>query len=112
MGVSTHVLDATHGTPAPDVAVTLEVQTRDGSWASVAADITDADGRIGALVADGDLLAGTYRLTFEVGTYYARNNVDTFFPQIVIVFAVLDATRHYHVPILLSPFAYSTYRGS
>jgi len=99
--LSTHVLDATTGQPAAGVAVRL---SRDG--AELAAASTDTDGRIGKL-ADG-LAAGTYRLVFDTGRYFTA----TFYPEVVVTFTVSGPERHYHVPLLLSPFAYSTYRGS
>ncbi|MFI6045951.1 hydroxyisourate hydrolase [Nocardia sp. NPDC051321] len=102
--LSTHVLDAMRGAPAQDVAVTLY---RGAEQLDSAA--TDADGRIPAL--GGALPAGTYRLVFGTGAYFAGHEVDTFYPEVSVAFAVTEE-RHYHVPLLLSPFAFSTYRGS
>jgi 5-hydroxyisourate hydrolase len=100
--LSTHVLDATTGRPASGVPVRLE--RPDGS---VAADArTDTDGRVAKLAAGLD--AGDYRLVFDTGGYFR----DTFYPQVVVTFSVTGPEQHYHVPLLLSPFAYSTYRGS
>ncbi|MFD0365198.1 hydroxyisourate hydrolase [Nocardia sp. GCM10030253] len=101
--LSTHVLDAVRGAPAAGIAVTLygEEQLDAGE--------TDADGRIGALGAT--LAAGTYRLVFDTGSYFAGLGVDSFFPEVSVAFVVTEE-RHYHVPLLLSPFAFSTYRGS
>ena len=104
--LSTHVLDAVTGTPAVGVAVTLT----DTAGASMAAAQTDDDGRVATL--SGDLAAGTYRLHFDTGSYFATKNVDAFYPEVVITFDVLGEDEHFHVPLLLSPFAYSTYRGS
>ncbi|PYO68996.1 MAG: hydroxyisourate hydrolase [Gemmatimonadetes bacterium] len=102
-GLSTHVLDTALGRPAAGVAVTLAIQ-KANSWQEVARAKTDADGRVAALLEDGALERGaTYRLHFEVGT--------TFFPYVDVVFTVRD-DRHHHVPLILSPFGYSTYRGS
>ncbi|MFC9896784.1 hydroxyisourate hydrolase [Nocardia sp. NPDC127579] len=102
--LSTHVLDAVRGVPAAGIAVALY----DGAE-QLAAAVTDTDGRIGAL---GPALGpGTYRLVFDTGGYFAAQGVQTFYPEVVLAFAV-TGERHYHVPLLLSPFAYSTYRGS
>jgi 5-hydroxyisourate hydrolase len=102
--LSTHVLDTVRGAPAAGIAVTLYggKQRLDGG-------VTDADGRIGALGAT--LAAGTYRLAFDTGSYFDELRVDSFFPEVSVTFVVAEE-RHYHVPLLLSPFAFSTYRGS
>ena len=106
--ISTHVLDIGVGRPAKGVHVVL---TRDDG--TVVRDATtDADGRVKDLVAEGKLEAGTYRLRFDVGAYFQAQNIETFYPEATIVFVVRDANAHYHVPLLLSPFGYSTYRGS
>jgi len=104
--LSTHVLDAVRGAPAAGVGVRLD---RDGDL--VAEATTDADGRIGRL-GPPELAAGTYRLTFATGAYFAALGQPTFYPQVQITFTVGEPEQHYHVPVLLSPFAYSTYRGS
>ena len=100
--ISTHVLDATTGRPAAGMPVRLE--STGGS--PVAEARTDADGRVGTLATGLD--AGDYRLVFDTGGYFP----DTFYPQVVVTFTVTGPGQHYHVPLLLSPFAYSTYRGS
>jgi 5-hydroxyisourate hydrolase len=100
--LSTHVLDATSGRPAAGVVVRLEGAGGD----RIAEATTDADGRVGKLAADLD--AGVYRLVFDTGAYFPQ----TFYPQVVVTFRVDGPEQHYHVPLLLSPFAYSTYRGS
>jgi 5-hydroxyisourate hydrolase len=105
VSLSTHVLDATRGRPAAGVAVRLS--GRDGPLATGE---TDADGRC-RLVA-GELAAGTYRLVFETGAYFAGNGTETFYPEVTVTFEIRDAAAHHHVPLLLSPWAYSTYRGS
>jgi len=108
--LTTHVLDAATGTPA--VGVTVELT--DSSGLSVADGVTDADGR--ARLGPELLPAGDYTLTFRTGAYFADLGVDTFYPLVSVTFSVevaADGTsRHYHVPLLLSPFAYFTYRGS
>jgi 5-hydroxyisourate hydrolase len=101
--VSTHVLDAVRGVPARGVGVRLE--RVDGTL--LAAGVTDGDGRIGDFA--GDVEPGVYRLRFDVETYLAT---ETFYPEVLVTFRVQDAAAKHHVPLLLSPFAYSTYRGS
>jgi 5-hydroxyisourate hydrolase len=108
--VTTHVLDAVTGRPAAGVAVVLERRGSDG-WAPVAQERTDGDGRVGRLGAD-ELDAGTYRVTFAVAAYFAERGQETFYPEVVISFTLDDPAAHYHVPLLLSPYAFSTYRGS
>jgi 5-hydroxyisourate hydrolase len=103
VSISTHVLDASDGRPAPGVPVVLDRRTDDG-WDEIATRVTDADGRVPDLAATSEV--GFYRLTFDV------EDRSAFFPEVVIVFRVTDADAHHHVPLLLSPFAYSTYRGS
>jgi 5-hydroxyisourate hydrolase len=108
--VTTHVLDAVTGRPAEGVAVVLEHRGPDG-WGRLAEARTDGDGRVGELGPD-ELDAGTYRVTFAVGDYFAGRGQDAFYPEVVISFTLADPAAHYHVPLLLSPYAYSTYRGS
>lgn len=103
-GLSTHVLDAVRGLPAVGVTVTLFRGAE-----TVASGATDTDGRIPALAAE--LPSGDYRLSFDTGAYFARTEVETFYPEVSISFSV-RGERHLHVPLLLSPFAFSTYRGS
>jgi 5-hydroxyisourate hydrolase len=109
--ITTHVLDVSLGRPARGVALRLE-RLEGGAFRELARGETDADGRAGALLAPGPLEAGTYRLRFEVAPYFASTSRAGFYPYVEIVFAVEAADRHYHVPLLLSPFGYSTYRGS
>jgi 5-hydroxyisourate hydrolase len=106
MSLSTHVLDAMSGRPAAGVAVTLT----DAAGATLTTATTDDDGRIATL--GDDRPAGVYRLHFDTGGYFTRLDVPTFYPEIVIAFEITDPTGKYHVPVLLSPYAYSTYRGS
>jgi 5-hydroxyisourate hydrolase len=106
MSLSTHVLDAMSGRPAAGVPVTL----LEADNTVVAGSTTDDDGRIGQLA--DNLAPGIYRLRFDTATYFATHAVETFYPEIVIAFEVSDSSAKYHVPLLLSPFAYSTYRGS
>ena len=103
--LSTHVLDTAAGRPAEGLRVTLE--SADGSVLAEA--LTDADGRVGALA--GDLVAEDHVLRFDTGGWFAARGETAFYPEVVVAFTVLD-DGHYHVPLLLSPFGYSTYRGS
>lgn len=105
--ISTHVLDTSRGCPGEGIAVRLESDSAE----TLATAVTDADGRAGQLVT-GDLVVGTYRLVLDTAAYFARTGTPTFFPTVEITFAISDAGQNYHVPVLLSPFAYSTYRGS
>ncbi|HEX8304362.1 MAG TPA: hydroxyisourate hydrolase [Jatrophihabitans sp.] len=106
MSLSTHVLDAVHGRPAHGVPVRLE-HRGPGGWIALAERVTGADGRIADL--STGLAAGSYRLVFDTESYLGPQ---AFYPEVVISFRVEGAGQHYHVPLLLSPFAYSTYRGS
>lgn len=108
--ITTHVLDSVTGRPAVKVAVVLE-QRVTGGWRELAAGDTDADGRMSELGPEA-LPAGRYRVTFDTGSYFAARAQTTFYPHVTIVFELDDEAAHYHVPLLLSPFAYSTYRGS
>jgi 5-hydroxyisourate hydrolase len=105
--VTTHVLDAALGRPAAGIAVALH----DAHGDELATGVTNVDGRVPELGPDA-LPAGDYRLVFETAAYFAAARRDTFYPRVTIDFTLADETSHYHVPVLLSPFAYSTYRGS
>ncbi|MEU5881573.1 hydroxyisourate hydrolase [Spirillospora sp. NPDC047279] len=109
MSLSTHVLDTHRGLPATGVPVRLD--RHDGeTWRSVAEGETDADGRWRALEEPPE--TGTYRLRFGTGPYFAGLGVPTFYPEISVIFTVADGGTRQHVPLLLSPYGYSTYRGS
>ena len=111
-GITTHVLDTSRGQPAGGVPVTLEIEAA-GGWKLVGKGTTNADGRISDLVsAEVSIMPGVYRLIFDTGKYFASHQSESFYPQVTIVFRLADAAQHYHVPLLLSPFGYSTYRGS
>jgi len=111
--LSTHILDTSCGRPAAGVAVSLATRAADGTWLPLGAGTTDADGRLRTLLApEAGLPAGTYRLEFDVAAYFAATATPAFFPAVTITFEVRDADQHHHVPLLLSPFGYSTYRGS
>ena len=111
-GITTHVLDTARGRPASGVPVVLEIRSEDG-WRELARATTDDDGRVRQLLPAGSsLIPGVYRLTFDLDRYFAARESEGFYPEAAIVFHVRDAAQHYHVPLLLSPFGYSTYRGS
>lgn len=107
--VTTHILDTGSGTPAAGVAVVLSGK-ESGTWQELARSATDADGRAKDLGPE-QLAPGHYKLTFATGSYYASQQSATFFPEVDLIFEVAGP-EHYHVPLLLSPFAFSTYRGS
>lgn len=112
--ITTHVLDAVTGRPASGLDVALERLGTSG-WEAVSSGCTDQDGRLRSLT-PGDVPAGTYRLTFATGAWFSAAGRETFYPDVTVTFRVTagadGATGHHHVPLLLSPFAYSTYRGS
>lgn len=112
MGITTHVLDTARGAPARGVPVKLERAIGDG-WELVGEGETDMDGRLKTLLSpDVALTPNAYRLTFDTHAYARKNMLESFFPSVQIVFDVRDSSQHYHVPLLLSPYGYSTYRGS
>ncbi|MBG6216911.1 5-hydroxyisourate hydrolase [Arthrobacter sp. CAN_A6] len=108
--VTTHVLDTGTGRPARGVTALLSLKSADG-WEAIADGTTDVDGRVRDLGPDR-LEPGTYRISFGTGEYFSSTGTETFFPEVTLTFTVSSPTEHYHVPLLLSPFAYSTYRGS
>jgi 5-hydroxyisourate hydrolase len=112
--ITTHVLDTSSGRPAEGVPVVLERAAPEGEdWEVVGRGTTDSDGRQRDLAPDGRRLAGgRYRLTFDTGAYFTRSGLKAFFPEVSVVFAVSDGEEHEHVPLLLNPYGYSTYRGS
>lgn len=117
MSITTHVLDLASGKPAAGIAVILLRKKEGGEedWRELGRGVTDADGRARDLLADGVRAeAGTYRLTFDTLSYFKANLSSSlsFFPEIVVTFSITDPARPHHVPLLLSPFGYSTYRGS
>jgi 5-hydroxyisourate hydrolase len=110
--ISTHVLDVSLGRPADQVSVLLEVEETGTGWKEMGRGSTDKDGRLRDLLGDRALVEGTYRLTFDTHSYFADRKVLSLYPQVTIVFEVRNAKEHHHIPLLLSPFGYSTYRGS
>ena len=111
--ITTHVLDVSRGKPASGMGVRLELKAATGEWTELGRAETDADGRASGLLTPGArLMRGVYRLSFETGEYFAEREGKTFYPTVDIAFDVSDPAEHYHVPLLLSPYGYSTYRGS
>jgi 5-hydroxyisourate hydrolase len=109
--ISTHILDISSGKPAAGVPVTLS--RRDGDdWRKVGGGETDDDGRLKSLNDNEPLAPGEYRIFFDTGAYFKTTGSDGFYPAVTVIFSVRDEAQHYHVPLLLSPFGYSTYRGS
>ena len=111
--ITTHVLDTMRGSPAQGIPVVLEIQSETKEWKELARGVTNSDGRIGDLLPEDEkLVAGIYRLTFQTGTYFEAVGVKGFYPQVQVVFELREPITHCHIPLLLSPFGYSTYRGS
>jgi 5-hydroxyisourate hydrolase len=108
--ITTHVLDTAIGKPARAIAVELE-RLEAGAWHPVGRGATDDDGRLRTLTPAGPVAAGIYRIRFATAAYFGSLGVAGFYPTVEIQFAVIDGVQHYHVPLLLSPYGYSTYRG-
>jgi 5-hydroxyisourate hydrolase len=112
MTISTHVLDTSIGRPAAAIIVQLFRQTG-AAWTVMSKAVTDKDGRVPTLFPPTSVAgAGGYRLTFDVGDYFGARGVESFYAKVSIDFVVRDAAAHYHIPLLVSPYGYSTYRGS
>lgn len=109
MSISTHVLDTMRGTPAAGLPVRLDRREPDGDWKEIGEAVTDSEGRVRQL-ADGELEAGEYRLEFATRPYFERSGLSAFYPTISVVFSYDEG--HLHLPVLLSPFGYTTYRGT
>ena len=113
--ISTHVLDTSRGQPAANVMVILERLATDGAalTGEMSRARTDAEGRVRELLpSNASFGAGRYRLTFDTGSYFSGRGLEPFYPAVVVTFVVRDPEQHYHVPLLLSPYGYSTYRGT
>ena len=109
--ITTHVLDTARGVPASGLEVILELRHL-SDWSAIGRATTDAHGRVQAF-SEGPVAPGTYRMTFDIGTYHRGLGMSSpFFPEVKVVFSVRDVDEHYHIPLLLSPYGYSTYRGS
>jgi 5-hydroxyisourate hydrolase len=109
--ITTHVLDTATGKPGNGIAIELEFQ-HEGTWNLIGGGITDDDGRLRTLTSQGSVTPGIYRIRFATAAYFAARGTAGFFPVVEIQFTVGDGAQHYHVPLLLSPFGFSTYRGS
>ncbi len=110
--ITTHVLDTAKGRPGSGIHIVLEHRNMD-QWDELASGQTNFDGRLSDLLQEGfHLLEGVYRLTFDTKSYFDSQGEHGFYPNVTIAFEVKDPTQHYHVPLLISPFGYSTYRGS
>jgi 5-hydroxyisourate hydrolase len=110
--ITTHVLDIAQGGPAVDVTVILELR-QSNDWTPIGRGSTDAKGRVLTLTEGRTLAPGTYRLTFDIGAYQRANAMPVpFFPEARITFNVRDTAEHYHIPLVISPYGYSTYRGT
>ena len=111
--ISTHILDTSRGRPAPGVDVKLEILNAGEGWSPLSEASTDEDGRVTEFsLNEPQIGPGTYRLVFSVGRYFESLTQETFYPEVVVTFLIDSAGEHYHVPLLISPFGYSTYRGS
>lgn len=110
--LSVHVLNLENGLPSPGVAVVLE-QKQGDNWTQLNTGVTNEQGRIAALYPEGkELEQGTYRVTFETGDWFKKHNTATFFPEVPVIFSADASVEHYHIPLLLSPYGFSTYRGN
>jgi 5-hydroxyisourate hydrolase len=110
--ITTHVLDTARGMPAVGVQISLEKREDDGTFSSLAQTKTNQDGRAPGMMAEGSLVPGIYRITFETAAYFATQNIKGFYPSVTVLFEIVEVNSHYHVPLLISPFGFSTYRGS
>jgi 5-hydroxyisourate hydrolase len=111
--LSTHVLDTSRGKPAGDMPVRLEREEAPEKWKLVGSGRTDQNGRCGQLLREGEkLAAGTYRLSFDTKSYFTAQKIEGLYPLVQVLFAVRDGDAHFHIPLLLSPNGYTTYRGN
>ena len=111
--ITTHVLDTARGKPARDLPVRLERQEASGTWDLLGSSTTDHGGRCGQLVPDDKVLSpGLYRLAFDTASYFAAERVEALYPMVEVTFLVRDGETHLHLPLLLSPNGYTTYRGT
>jgi len=109
--ITTHVLDTARGRPAAGMRVALEAREGDG-WAPVGGGVTDGDGRVPGLVPGGRVGKGVHRVTFHTGEWFEAEGVEGLYPVVPVVCHIDDPDAHYHIPLLISPYGYSTYRGS
>ena len=110
--LSVHVLNLENGLPSPGVEVVLEQKNGD-NWTKLNTGVTNEQGRIPALYPEGKKLEqGVYRVTFETGDWFKKHDTATFFPEVPVIFSADASVEHYHIPLLLSPYGFSTYRGN
>jgi len=114
--ITTHVLDTSKGQPANGIKISLQRPVGDPDsyreWEEITSGVTNSDGRIPNFMAEEQVIEpGVYRMLFETKAYFENNNIKGFYPEVPVIFEIAD-TEHYHIPLLLSPFGYSTYRGS
>lgn len=110
--ITTHILDTSIGKPAQEIAVFLEKEVTSNQWEKISEGLTNKDGRLPGLLADNIILEpGIYKLTFDTHSYFKKMNIEGLYPSVSISFIIKD-NSHYHIPLLLNPFGYSTYRGS
>jgi len=110
--ITTHILDTSLGKPAQEIKVILEKEIANNNWEKVSEGLTNKDGRLPGLVAENIILElGIYKLTFDTLSYFQKMNIEGLYPSVSISFIIKD-NSHYHIPLLLNPFGYSTYRGS
>jgi 5-hydroxyisourate hydrolase len=110
--ITTHVLDTSIGRPAAGMKVSLEALSAGDGWKQVGWGTTDTDGRIRELIMDTKLAERRYRLVFDTASYFATRDIAAFYPVVIVVFEIQHPNQHHHIPLLLSPFGYSTYRGT
>lgn len=110
--LTTHVLDTARGVPAVGVPIQLERLDGADGWVRVSSGLTDDDGRVRDLLERDELEEGVWCMVFDTSAYYEGRGIQSFYPEVRVIFEVTDASTHHHVPLLLSPFGYSTYRGS
>ena len=111
--ITTHVLDTSQGCPGVNIRIRLEQQQSDKTWQEIASGSTNSDGRIANLIQEDEMInSGVYRMLFETGPYFEQQGIAYFYPEIEVRFLLNHMEQHYHIPLLLSPFGYSTYRGS
>ena len=109
--ITTHILDTHRGCPAPGVPIELRILEA-GSFQPLASGSTNSDGRFPNLLPEGSLRKGVYQMRFDTGAYHEAIGIKGFYPEVVVTFEIVGLDQHYHIPLLLSPFGYSTYRGS
>ena len=109
--ITSHILDVSSGKPAANVSVKIEKQNSQSGWDKLGEGVTNSDGRIETLIT-GPVTQGVYRLEFMTKSYFDQRKIKSFYPSVTVVFEIASVDEHYHVPLLLSPYGYSTYRGS